>query len=58
MALIKGWMTSEDGQTVYATCDHHKVAMATPPHHLVHRVKWDDQWEEAKEGEGTEKAKL
>ncbi|CAK7215846.1 hypothetical protein SEUCBS140593_002667 [Sporothrix eucalyptigena] len=58
MALIKGWMTSEDGQTVYATCDHHKVAMATPQHHLVHRVKWDEQWEEASDGKDTKGAKL
>ncbi|ERT03137.1 hypothetical protein HMPREF1624_01442 [Sporothrix schenckii ATCC 58251] len=49
LAMIKGCMTSEDGKTVYATCDHHEVAMATPAHQLAHRVKWDEQWEDEKE---------
>ena len=25
MALIRGLMTSPDGKTIYATCEHHKV---------------------------------
>lgn len=49
MAMIKGWLTSEDGKVVYATCDHHKVAMATPKHHLAYRVAWDEQWEKKTE---------
>ena len=43
MALIKGWMTSEDGRAVYATCDHHKVAVPTPKAHLAYHVAWDKQ---------------
>ncbi len=53
MAMIKGWMTSEDGKVVYATCDHHKVAMATPEKHLAFRVPWDAQWEK-KSAAGTD----
>lgn len=50
-AYIKGWMTSEDGKTTYAVCDHHKIHVPTPAEHMALRVPWDDQWDE----EGKEK---
>lgn len=45
MALIQGWIVSEDGKTVFATCDHHKVRVPTKPEHLKFRVPWDEYWE-------------
>lgn len=50
-AYIKGWMTSEDGRTVYAVCDHHKVHAPATKEHLELRVPWDDLWD----GDGQEK---
>lgn len=45
-AYIKGWMTSEDGKTTYAVCDHHKIHVPTPKENLAYRVPWDDLWDE------------
>jgi acyl-coenzyme A thioesterase PaaI-like protein len=45
MAMIRGRMTSQDGKTVYCTCEHHKVSVPTQPDHLKHKVPWDDLWE-------------
>lgn len=45
MVYIKGWMTSEDGQTIYATCEHHKVGTPSLKEHMKYRVPWDEQWE-------------
>lgn len=45
-AYIKGWMTSEDGKTTYAVCDHHKIHVPTPKDHLDLKVPWDDLWDE------------
>lgn len=45
MALIKGEMTSEDGKTVYATVEHHKVNVQAQPGHLAERIQWDDMME-------------
>ena len=67
MAMIKGVMTSLDGKIVYVTCEHHKVAVPTQPHHLEFRVSWDDLWDkefveprrsELEKEVGKEKAKL
>lgn len=55
MAYIKGWMTSEDGRTVFAVCEHHKVHVPARPEHLTYRVKWDEQWEENREEKGAAK---
>ena len=46
MAMIRGKMTSQDGKTVYCTCEHHKVSVPTQKEHLLHRVPWDDLWEQ------------
>ncbi|ROV97038.1 hypothetical protein VSDG_04112 [Cytospora chrysosperma] len=46
MAYIKGWMTSEDGKTIYAVCDQHKIHLPTLKEHLDLRVPWDDLWDE------------
>ncbi|TVY87441.1 Acyl-coenzyme A thioesterase, partial [Lachnellula willkommii] len=53
MAMIRGTMSSQDGKTVYCTCEHHKVAVPTREEHLEHRVEWDGIWE----GKGEGKAK-
>lgn len=37
MAFIQGWMTSEDGKTVYATCEHHKAFVPS----MKQRIKYD-----------------
>ncbi|EXJ91732.1 hypothetical protein A1O3_00282 [Capronia epimyces CBS 606.96] len=37
MAMIRGTMTSPDGNTVYATCDHHKVNVPVRQEHLAWR---------------------
>jgi len=59
MAMIRGTMTSLDGATIFCTCEHHKVRVPTPAHHLVHRVAWDELWEKDAEGSGGgRKAKL
>ncbi|TVY59153.1 hypothetical protein LSUE1_G010065 [Lachnellula suecica] len=45
MALIRGTMSSQDGKTVYCTCEHHKVAVPTLKENLEQRVEWDKQWD-------------
>jgi acyl-coenzyme A thioesterase 13 len=45
MAMIRGTMSTQDGKTVYCTCEHHKVAVPTRKEHLEHRVEWDEVWE-------------
>lgn len=45
MALIRSEMTSEDGKTVYATCEHHKVNVPTHPEHMKVRIPWDEEIE-------------
>ncbi|CAN8104581.1 unnamed protein product [Discula destructiva] len=50
-AYIKGWMTSEDGATTYAVCDHHKIHTPPVEAHLQARVAWDELWD----GEGRAK---
>jgi acyl-coenzyme A thioesterase 13 len=54
MAMIRGVLTSQDGKTIYCTCDQHKVSVPTRPEHLKYRVEWDELWDK----EGQEKAKL
>jgi acyl-coenzyme A thioesterase 13 len=49
MAYIKGWMTSEDGKTVYCTCDHHKVNVPSRKEHMELKVPWDEQFEQNRE---------
>jgi acyl-coenzyme A thioesterase 13 len=46
MAYIKGWMTSEDGKTVYCLCEHHKVSVPSLKAHTQLRIPWDDQFDE------------
>lgn len=53
-AYIKGWMTSEDGRTTYAVCDHHKIHVPVLQDHMALKVPWDELWDER----GKEKAKL
>lgn len=36
--MIRGEMVSKDGKTTYATCDHHKVNVATHESHVAARV--------------------
>lgn len=43
MALIQGKMMSLDGQTVYATCEHHKVNTAAPRSNLGMRDELREQ---------------
>lgn len=38
MAYIEGWMTSEDGKSVYCTCEHHKVNVPSQIHHMEPNV--------------------
>lgn len=45
MAYIKGWMTSEDGKTVYCICEHHKVNTPSHKAHMETKIDWDKQWE-------------
>lgn len=45
MALIRGEMTSEDGKTVYCTCEHHKVNVPSLPEHMAYKVDWDGLWD-------------
>jgi len=54
MAMIRGTMTSQDGKKIFCTCEHHKVNVPTQPHHLKHKVPWDDDWKI----DGSEKPKL
>ncbi|OIW22923.1 thioesterase family protein-like protein [Coniochaeta ligniaria NRRL 30616] len=49
MAYIKGWMFSEDGKTVYCTCDHHKVSVPSRKEHMELKVPWDEQFEQSRE---------
>ncbi|KFY41771.1 hypothetical protein V494_02800 [Pseudogymnoascus sp. VKM F-4513 (FW-928)] len=43
MALIQSEIVSLDGKTTYCTCEHHKVSVPTPKHHLSkkYEVEWD-----------------
>lgn len=50
-------MTSEDGRTTYAVCDHHKIHVPSPAEHLALRVPWDDQWDEEGKEEDKQKQK-
>jgi acyl-coenzyme A thioesterase 13 len=42
--MIRGTMTSQDGKTIFCTCEHHKVSVPTREEHLSYRVPWDDLW--------------
>ncbi len=44
MAYLKGWMTSEDGKTVYVVCEHHKVGVPSQPQHMETKVPWDEEF--------------
>ena len=57
MAMIRGEMTSVDGKTIFATCEHHKVNVPTRPEHIAIRLPWDDEQEKALRGEEERKAK-
>lgn len=46
MAMIRGTMSSEDGKTIYCTCEHHKVRVPTRDTHSEVRVEWDEGWDE------------
>ena len=48
MAFIKGWMTSEDGKTVYCTADHHKVRVPSHKEHMDIKIPWDEQFRDEK----------
>ncbi|KAH7370793.1 thioesterase family protein-like protein [Rhexocercosporidium sp. MPI-PUGE-AT-0058] len=54
MAMIRGTMTTQDGKTVFCTCEHHKVGVPSQPAHLKHRVPWDELWvkDDAAKGKG------
>jgi hypothetical protein len=56
MAMIRGTMMSQDGKTIFCTCEHHKVNVPTREAHLQYRVAWDDLWDKDENVEG--KAKL
>lgn len=51
-------MTSEDGKTIYAVCDHHKIHVPTPAEHLALKVPWDKQWDEEGKNKGKTASKL
>ncbi|KAF3766472.1 hypothetical protein M406DRAFT_330286 [Cryphonectria parasitica EP155] len=57
-AYIKGWMTSEDGKTTYAVCDHHKIHVPPIKDHMKLKVPWDDLWDEDGKEKKTLKAKI
>ncbi|KAG8162695.1 hypothetical protein KVR01_007173 [Diaporthe batatas] len=57
-AYIKGWMTSEDGKTIYAVCDHHKIHVPTPAEHMKLKIPWDEQWDEEGKEKKTTTSKL
>lgn len=40
-------MTSEDGKTIYAACDHHKIHVPVKKEALALKVPWDDLWDES-----------
>ena len=42
MALIRSEMTSVDGKTVYAACEHHKVNVEAKKEHTAIRTQWDE----------------
>lgn len=57
MAMIRSEMTSEDGKTIYATCEHHKVNVPTRPEHIAARLPWDDEQERELQAEAERKAR-
>lgn len=58
MAHIRGIIASEDGKTIYCTCEHHKVGVPTTKEHLEFKVPWDDEFATEEKGKGDSKAKL
>jgi predicted thioesterase len=44
MAMIRGDMTSLDGQMTYCTVEHHKVNVPVMKEHLDVRTAWDDEF--------------
>lgn len=57
MAMIRSEMTSTDGKTIFATCEHHKVNVPTRPEHIAIRLPWDDDQEIELQEEAERKAK-
>ena len=57
MAMIRSEMTSVDGKTIFATCEHHKVNVPTRPEHIDARLPWDDEQEKELQEEMERKAK-
>lgn len=57
MALIRGEMTSEDGKTVYATVEHHKVNVPMLAEHAAARIPWDDAMQREAQAEQAERLK-
>ena len=49
MAMIRGEMTSEDGKTVYATAEHHKVNTPMRAEHAAESLLWYEAQREALE---------
>jgi len=58
MAHIRGTMMSEDGKTIYCTCEHHKVSVPTLKEHLEFKVPWDEEFAAEEKVKGDSKAKL
>ncbi|KAF4624264.1 hypothetical protein G7Y89_g13907 [Cudoniella acicularis] len=58
LAMIRGTMSSQDGKTIYCTCEHHKVSVPTQPAHLEHKVAWDELWVRDQEKGVGEKEKV
>lgn len=57
MAMIRSEMTSVDGKTIFATCEHHKVNVPTRPEHIAVRLPWDDDQEKELQGSAERTAK-
>ena len=45
MCLIRGEMTSVDGETIYAVAEHHKVQVPSLKEHMNTRIPYDDEIE-------------
>jgi len=50
MAMIRSEMTSVDGKTIYATCEHHKVNADAKEEHKAIKTVWDEELESLAKG--------
>lgn len=58
MAMIRGEMTSLDGQTTYCTVEHHKVNTPVLADHAKMKIPWDEEFEKDWSGHASMRSRI